>query len=194
LTTTNHPRFEQHQTIRETTNQQAELEKTQFPAEEQLGPFHLTDTLRVVNIHNGATGNIYPTESATTTGQQQRAVITEDVRLRTNPMANRTRLVPSQESLDRRQQALREAGHTVILPINKGSYKDTPDGFPGRDDNPFVNGDPQNMPTSEASSAYAGPAGFAVQDLKTDLTVETKYRRGRSEFNGHDGAPELYNR
>ena len=85
-----------------------------FPPEEQLGPFHLVDTLRVVNIQQGAGGAIYPLGGdhsgahdrvLTTTGDQQNHLHTSDFRLREIKTTN-SRFVPSQANLDARQESL----------------------------------------------------------------------------------------
>ena len=83
-----------------------------------------------------------------------------------------------------------KSGNKVVLVINK----DTGNDWSGRDDNAEL-GTQQHVQESEAKSTFKGPPGFAgPQEITTDLAVETRFRRGRSEFNGHDGAPELYNR
>jgi len=189
LTNTKHPRYDQHMTIRETTNQQAELEKTMFPDEEQLEAFHLTDTLRVVNIQQGAGGAIYPLEGGTTTGDQQNDLHLADVRLRP-VVPHSSRFVPSHTNLEARQEALASTGNRVILPINKHTGND----WSGREDNANL-GRQAHVSESEAKSTFKGPPGFAgPAEITTDLAVETRFRRGKSEFNGHDGAPEMYNR
>lgn len=104
-------------TIRETTNQQAELEKTMFPDEEQLEAFHLTDTLRVVNIQQGAGGAIYPLEGGTTTGDQQNDLHLADVRLRpVVPHSSRFVYVQSSHSSFRCALLIRPSMSAVRIP------------------------------------------------------------------------------
>lgn len=142
-----------------------------FPPEEQLGPFHLVDTLRVVNIQQGVGGAIYPLGmTGTTTRDQQTAVITQDVRLKAIA-PHHTRFVPSQSNLEARQESLIASGNRVILPINKHTGND----WSGRDDNPNL-GTQQHVSESEAKSTFKGPPGFTgPAAITTDLAVETRY-------------------
>lgn len=180
LTATSHPKNEHHQVIRETTNQMTEVEKKMFPVDGQLGPFHLADTLRVVNFQTP--GGMFPLESATTTGELQDAVLTQDVRLQggNGGWAGHTRLVPSHTSIHERRETLKQTGHMVELPPHQR-----------REDNSFHTYGAGAV-TSEAKAAFTA-SGFKPTETAVDTMTETKYRRAVSEFRGHDGRPEMFN-
>lgn len=180
---TTHPRFENHQVIRETTNQFAQKESDMFGPEEQLPAFRVTDTLRIVNVRPD--GSQYPFESSTTTQDLQQSIFTEDVRLREKKgWAAHTSLVPSLQQLNQKTQELTASGHVIVLP---------PAG--GRQDNAISNVHDDRSGFSETAASFQAPLGYVpTRTPPTRGAVVTTFRRTRSEFADPGGKVEMYNR
>lgn len=181
LHNTQHPRYQHHQVVRETTNQFAQKESDMFGPEEQLKAFKTEDTLKIVNIRPD--GSQYPFESSTTTQDLQQSVFTEDVRLREKAgWAAHTSLVPSLQQLNTQLAELAATGHVVVLPPA------------GHRNDKLQNHYDDSAGVSVTSTSFQPPPGYVPTRTPPTRGVETRFRLTRSEFADPGGKVEMYNR
>ena len=82
----------------------------------------------------------------------------------------------------RRRQQLAETGHIVELPPH-GNRQDK-----------LQNHQLGDNQVSEMEASFKAPSGFVHTTPVADTTVEVRFRKGKTSFEGDSGRPEMYNR